>query len=84
MELPFEDESKLFLVWVHVQRWSLFIRLGYDSRLHIFANRGLDELLWVCGSAVLLHLSNFVERHFFLSYVSGQGYLPLLQAGKNV
>src|SRR5215475_11603648 len=66
VELALEHESELLLVWMHVERRAFLVRLGHDSRLHEFADRGLHELLRVCRARVLLHLGNFIKRHFLV------------------
>src|SRR5215510_2487947 len=66
VQLAIEDERELLLVGLHVERWAFLVRLGHDSRLHEFTNRGLHELLRVGRARVLLHLGNPIKRHFLL------------------
>jgi hypothetical protein len=69
VKLAVEDESELLLVGMHVERGAFVFRLGDNSRLHEFADGGLDKLLRVCRAGVLLHLRNLVERHCLYLHV---------------
>src|SRR6266498_4125689 len=76
VKLPLEHQSELLLVGMHVERRAFLVRFGHDSRLHKFANGRLHELLWVCRSAILLHLGNLVKSHFSPSYCRGRFCIP--------